>query len=216
MVNMWYRDPDTKELVQIPILTVENTDEYYVKKTGDTMEGPLGLAADSAVLSSTVAGTLGIYTKAMDALAPLYVGDPTSYDQAATKGYVDKTWQTWTPVLTGMTGTVTKARYIQIGKFVSFAIEITVSTIAGSTNLFSLPVPMAHGAERMPLSGFGSDTGVGTYVLPGWYDFATNTVRIMTTKSAANDFRLVDISPTGPFTWAAGDVIRFNGSYEAS
>ena len=125
-------------------------------------------------------------------------------------------WQNWTPTLTNHTGTINSARYTQIGKTVHFDLRVTITAVTGGL-AFTLPVTGKAGVienDRIFLSSlhmFDAGTAHHWGILTGssttnaaelWYKNGTSTAAIT--------------SPTGPFTWAAGDVYVATGTYEAA
>jgi hypothetical protein len=91
------------------------------------------------------------------------VKDPVANQDAATKKYVDDAtggaavWANYVPVLTWTTGTpsgiTTVARYIKVGKVVTFSIDIISADSNGATNLvISLPEAPANNANRIAVT----------------------------------------------------------------
>lgn len=128
-------------------------------------------------------------------------------------------WSSWTPTLTGITqgnGTV-EARYIQIGKTVHFYFLFTFGSTSGmGSTLFSLPVTAASyisAAKSMIGTATFHDTSTGfQYVGFSRLD-TTTTARGVTFSSSAGT---TNISSTVPFTWATGDTLVIQGTYEAA
>jgi hypothetical protein len=91
------------------------------------------------------------------------LGSPVASSDAATKAYVDSAggvvipWTMWSPSLTWSTGTPsgvsTIARYTQIGKVITFTIDITSTDSNGCTGLtVSLPVAPANNGNRIAVT----------------------------------------------------------------
>jgi hypothetical protein len=128
-------------------------------------------------------------------------------------------WSTWSPTMTNMTpgnGSVA-ARYVQIGRTVHYSLVITIgsTSVVGSPPKFTLPVApnssyltfrteMGRGflidvsaaVSRQPI-GFWNGSAVEIY----WWD-ATPTHQ--------------GVTATAPWTWATGDTIHLQGTYEAA
>ena len=128
-------------------------------------------------------------------------------------------WQTWAPTLSAGwangNGTWT-ARYAQLGKIVFAEGLFTVgSTTTKGTNLdISLPV----NAQANALSSCVTTNTVGgaaTYLL--WFNLNAGTQKLTCfAQSASGSFVLRNnITSTIPATWATGDIVRFNITYEA-
>ena len=131
------------------------------------------------------------------------------------------TWTTYTPVWTGVTvgnGTVT-ARYCQINKLVFWQVELVVgsTTSVGTSNVrITYPVP----AAQIHLSGNG---GQVTHEDVDGVDYIGTLIRLsgagcyVYVVGASSTYASVGpISPTVPFTWAAGDRIVIQDFYEAA
>jgi len=153
MVNMWYRDPTTKQLMQIPILTPENADGLYVNKSGDTMTGDL--KAPSVTIGdqghlATVSNAVALYKDSNPAngLANLYVLPPTQTDHAATLGYVDNRIQMGSGQTPGNVKVVTFAHPYKTPPFVIIA----ASDAYNITELVNLNARLY--AEEITTTGF--------------------------------------------------------------
>ena len=122
---------------------------------------------------------------------------------------------TWTATTTNPTlgnGTLT-GRFVQIGKTVHFSMILTLgsTTTIGSGNYrFSLPVACA-GATYSPIgsSHLRDNSGPDFRLYPAFLVTST-TVGVMNGATAAQ------LTNTTPWTWAVGDEIRVNGTYEAA
>lgn len=127
-------------------------------------------------------------------------------------------WASWTPTLTGITlgnGTVV-AKFLQIGKTVQFRFEFTMgstSVISGNPPSFSLPVPSI--ILRWRFNGETLDTGVANYPLMGRMVPANNTdvQMVLLDRTNGKDALVNNVTPYG---FGTGDIITFNGTYEAA
>lgn len=138
--------------------------------------------------------------------------DPT---KLASSGFLGA-WTTWTPTFANFTkGSATvNARYIQIGKTVHYSLEITLSgSTMGSNPTFSLPVATNTKTVMFPMGvGYILDNGTASYNMRiRWA--STTTVEMSYWNSSATG---AGISSSTPMTWANGDSISINGTYEAA
>jgi hypothetical protein len=133
-----------------------------------------------------------------------------------------KAWVAWTPTISGTgwvkgSGTVT-GRYCKIGKTVHFEINYLFSTAgsgaAGSAALtFDLPVngqttisPNYMAVQFLDSSASQGYLGIGSLTSTGVSVFAIG---------AGGTYATVTSAIAGvPFTWATGDEVRVNGTYE--
>lgn len=126
-------------------------------------------------------------------------------------------WQSWTPTFTNFTkssATIT-AKYIQIGKTVHFKLGIVLSgSTMGSNPTFTLPITSVAITSALHPLGVCvlDDTGAGTY--NGQVTWASTTTGIFRSWDANNNGAAITV--TAPFTWADGDGIFCQGSYEAA
>lgn len=132
-------------------------------------------------------------------------------------------WQDWTPTLTNITlgnGTLV-ARYIQIGKTVSFTISFTLGTTStvGTVGTFTLPVT----ANTTGYIVTFSEIGVGKAIDVGTADYtilvrlnSSTTVRPILVNAAGTYGASQGITATVPMTWTTGDQLTLTGTYEAA
>lgn len=133
------------------------------------------------------------------------------------------TWQTWAPTYTNFTlgnGTLTYAKYIQIGKTVHFRIRIVIgsgTSISGSMG-FSLPVTAATGvvdSDAMSSKCTYLDTGTASY--SGHLEFSSTTVAKYMISTANGTYTgNANVNGTVPFAFGDTDVLIAAGSYEAA
>jgi len=127
-------------------------------------------------------------------------------------------WSSYTVTTTGVTlgnGTVV-GKYQEIGKLVNVKITFTF----GSTSSFSLPrfsIPVTAVANSTAQIGFATYVDTGTELYWGICAFEnTTTVQAFSTNdTGGNPYRRY-IDNTIPFTWASGDLMLLNFSYEAA
>lgn len=125
-------------------------------------------------------------------------------------------WTSYTPTIGGWTknnGTTTGA-FIEFGKLIIFRARYTV----GSTDTIS-------GGLTMTLPVAAADAVVGDPIgVAGLVDISASSYRAWQTildDVGGGDVRFRDatgnaLNPTTPWTWATGDIISINGSYEAA
>ena len=129
-------------------------------------------------------------------------------------------WLAWTPTISG-TGWVRgtsalSGRYCKIGKTVHFEINLTLASgfTAGSAALtFDLPVngqttisPNYMAVQFLDSSASQGYLGIGSLTSTGVSVFAIGTGGTYATVTSA----IAGV----PFTWATGDEVRVNGTYE--
>lgn len=132
-------------------------------------------------------------------------------------------WDSWTPTWTNFTiGNATQAgKFIQIGKTVHFFLLLTfgsTSATSASSASFTLPVSI-HSSSTAPWT-FGQVTIKDVSAGANYYG-------LMETKTAADVYPLIANASstylqmnglvTGvPMTWATGDLLYANGTYQAA
>lgn len=167
-------------------------------------------AAGQHVFRTDLNQTL-VYDGAAAAWLPLYQGQ----------------WINYTPTLTASTTNPTLGpdaqqlgRYMQIGKTVSFNMDILVGSSGFSAGsglyIFSLPVPMLTTGPNQ--SNFQSRfTCAGSAGYFGSTDpTPVDSTHIHITYLNTSTGKLASISATSPNTFQSGDRIRLSGTYEAA
>lgn len=129
-------------------------------------------------------------------------------------------WTSWVPSLTNMTGgTVTYAKYVQIGKTVFYRFKYTLggTGISGSVS-FSLPV--TANADYTVDNDIGAAHFIdnGTQLYTGYVGAGSSTTGTFKLfgVSGSNIIGTTNLSSTAPFTWNTADYLIANGSYEAA
>lgn len=156
---------------------------------------------------ATVDGTETLTNKTLT--APVASGSLTSFGG---------TWTAFTPTITnwGVGNGTLLGRFEQRGKSVKFRIEFTVgstTTLSGILN-FALPVAANFSAgvmDAFPPVGWASLRDVSAPAQRQWMGVLSST----TTVIVADD-SLTPVQPTVPWSWATGDIIVINGTYEAA
>ena len=115
-------------------------------------------------------------------------------------------WAAWTPTWTNVSMSSTTARYTRRGKFVTFNCVGTLSSAPSGAVTVTTPTDMgsdmAHGPVRLVRSG--SWQGV-------WF-YTSASLVLVRYLDDANTWQ--NLSSTLPASWASGDKIALNGTYE--
>lgn len=136
----------------------------------------------------------------------------------------DMNWQSWTPTFGALSGgTLNYAKYIQLGKTVHFKLKYTLAG-AGVSGPITVTMPVTPNADYsdggftiVNASGLLRDASISgnrfqaAIVYSSGNEFSISCWRV----NGSNVAREVT-SSTIPFTWAAGDIIYVEGSYEAA
>lgn len=139
-------------------------------------------------------------------------------------GEIGAAWQDWTPSWTNLTagnGTLNVAKYIQIGKSVSFYLKFTLgstSSIGGSVSV-TLPVTASANEPTAAMAGMGwaryDDTGTSNFY--GVMDIISTTqMRFLVVNAAGTYATNAALTSSIPHTWANTDIISCRGFYEAA
>lgn len=119
------------------------------------------------------------------------------------------TWTSWTPTLTGFTASSIDAKFRKTpGGLCTIDVHITVSAVSGHSS-FTLP----YAASKRQFGVCGLEDINGSVFL-GVTIFASTLVYVQA-LGASNGIRAI-LSPTIPFTWAAGDLIHVSDSYQCA
>lgn len=170
----------------------------------------LALLAEDAELNA-LAGTTAAAAK-----APYY----TSTTAASTFDIIAGAWTTFTPTMSlgfALGNATYVAQYMQVGKLVVFAIEITFGTTStyGTSMGIALPVTAAANARLTGLAAIFIDAGVSNYLGV----VSSNSTTAMILRSAKTDAATgtaAGITSTSPFTFGTGDGVAISGFYEAA
>jgi hypothetical protein len=134
-------------------------------------------------------------------------------------------WADWTPTFSSLTlgnGTLV-AKYTQIGKTIHFYIRWTLGSTSSVGTGGTITGPVVPSSIYTDLrSNLGNlqlfDTSAATTVL-GYCRFEdVSTGAIRPVKYTVSGSNIVDagVTSTVPFTWATGDVMTLQGTYEAA
>jgi len=128
-------------------------------------------------------------------------------------------WDSYTPTFTNFTlgnGTITRAKYIQIGKTVHLDVVVTLgstSSVSGRIG-FSLPITSAYTFTN-PVTlcdlsaGAANSNGVANQA-------STTQLELYALNSAGTYIVRASTSSTVPGTWAAGSSFALKYTYEAA
>lgn len=138
---------------------------------------------------------------------------------------VDEAWISWTPSWTALTvgNGIVIAKYMRIGKLVTCRLKVVLgsSSSVGTGVRFSLPVTKLDYGGTVSMTPLGqsrlfdtstpANSALGTVV-------ATSTTEVsVLVDMASGTYRAgADLTATVPFTWATGDEIGLQFSYEAA
>jgi hypothetical protein len=137
-------------------------------------------------------------------------------------GPPDAAWPAWAPTWAGLTvgnGTVT-ARYTRTGRTIHYYLKVVFGSTSAVTGAVSFTLPVAPSAGRTASIDIPSkvqilDTGFGSFT-GGTVWTAGSTVFIQVNGGAGTYAQLLNLSATIPMTWATGDAIVVDGTYEAA
>lgn len=130
-------------------------------------------------------------------------------------------WASWTPTWSGVSGgTNNFARYVQVGKLVTFRIQYTLAGAGVSGNTaFSLPVTASSNqAGDLAVAGTGAYLDAANNIYFAILNVATTTVmtiRPLVVNATYGTYGGA-ASATAPFTFGNADTITAAGTYEAA
>lgn len=134
-----------------------------------------------------------------------------------------QTWSSWTPTWTNLSvgnGTVA-ARYTQIGKLVTCRLTLVFGSTTSITGVvsFSLPVTSVTYAGTALTQPLGTVIlyDLGTALFAGRIRWASTTTAQPLVENTTGTYSvLTTLSSTVPFTWAAGDELQAEFTFEAA
>lgn len=142
-------------------------------------------------------------------------GDPTDLTAAQVGAIISPAWTPYTPTFSQtatITKTVTFARYIQIGKMVTFQVALA-ATSAGTAGAFvrvGLPVAPLNDNQTV-FAAFSDASPAAAYVMLGFTKTGTNDMIFLNDASGTSAF-----GNAPAVTVASGDSIFCGGTYEAA
>jgi hypothetical protein len=134
-----------------------------------------------------------------------------------------KAWVAYTPTVTNVTkgtGPTESYTYCQLGKTVIVRLKLTLGTSGAVTGVptFTLPVTASATANDSKVrNGFCQLNDSGTSIYYGDCGLASTTTVTPQVYNAASTYLTASpISATVPFTFAVGDAITMQFTYEAA
>lgn len=128
-------------------------------------------------------------------------------------------WQSWTPSYTNLTlvNATVNAKYLQIGKTVSFYIRIILGSgsIMGTNPTFTLPVTATDFSGNDVL-GSGTFNNAGTGYFGAGLLNSTTVCRLIAIDTSSAAGALLNITASVPFVWTTGSFFQITGTYEAA
>jgi hypothetical protein len=128
-------------------------------------------------------------------------------------------WTSWTPTWTNLTvgNGILTARYVKVGKFVAFNLQLVFgSTTAITGTDVSASVPVSQAAANGVFSGSGLFLDTGTAVIPAFVEISGGQIYMRGIRTDATYASWALLTTTVPFTWTTNDAIRASGIYEAA
>lgn len=127
----------------------------------------------------------------------------------------DTQWQSYTPTRVSNSGGVLTAKYLRTGKKVDVIIRVVGGTISGLNPSFSLPFASGDSnIQWLPGTVLMRDDSAAQEILGVVRRPNSSTVVPYSILTGDVHASFGSISGTGPFTWAANDVLELAFSYE--
>lgn len=123
-------------------------------------------------------------------------------------------WQSYTPTLTNVSATIIEARYTRRGNSVRVVGQINLT--AAPTNIFyiSAPVVARDSAAGDVVAGNALAVDTSATIRMGGITYVDTLLDRFAFAGFGGVGNGGDAAPTVPFTWASGDVLRFDAEYE--
>ena len=125
-------------------------------------------------------------------------------------------WTSYTPSWTNITvgnGTVT-AKYMAVGKTVSFMINFTLGSTSSIGSLASVTLPVTAASGSYVFNGWAGDAGTQDYILA--VRSSGSSANIYAVGAGSANATVIFTSSTVPFTWGSNDYLLISGTYEAA
>jgi hypothetical protein len=144
----------------------------------------------------------------------------TADSGAATGLKYSPDWTTFTPTFTNLTlgnGTVSNARYLQVGKLVNVHLNIQLGSTSSVSGAFRIELPVtAKNTESWITAAQYQKSGGGGFWVGYGYIFSTAAIQFYVIDASTTDAKFRATSSTVPFTWASGDYIDIDFTYGAA
>ena len=141
----------------------------------------------------------------------------TGIDTSTGKGLI--AWQSYTPTFANFTlgnGTLTRAKYCQIGKSVFLDILVTLGSTSTVTGRIGLSLPVTA-SSAFPTTGAMCGLVAGATNSNGVAVMASTTLIELYAQGAAGTYiNNINTGATVPGTWAANSFYGFKMTYEAA
>lgn len=132
-------------------------------------------------------------------------------------------WTDYTPTFTNFTlgnGTITYAKYKQLGKTVHVSLLVTMGTTSamGTQPIFTLPVNAAsYYVPDKSYVGNGNTIDTGTADYPALVSIKSSTTAVLfISLTTTTHAQTANITASTPFTWTTGDRWTADFTYEAA
>jgi len=128
----------------------------------------------------------------------------------------EEAWSSWTPTTSGITignGTLV-AKYTKLGKTVNFNLKFVFGSTSAITGTPVFSPPVAAADTHNALQAIVEDSG--TALLCAIATLVAGNIYVYAAGAATSYVSQTNMSATVPMTWAAGDVLYINGTYQAS
>ena len=127
-------------------------------------------------------------------------------------------WPSYTPTISGWTlGNGTLAGYaLQAGKDIRFRIEYTVGSTDTKSGTLAFALPVAARWAATPLTALPPVGQAALRDVSAPAGRARSVILLTSSTCQIVDEAFSAVTHTVPWTWATGDLIVVNGSYEAA
>lgn len=133
-------------------------------------------------------------------------------------------WTSWTPSWTNVTtgnGTLSYAKYTQVGKTIHFRLKFILGTTSSVGGVITFSAPATINSDYAATDWINSvtmfyDANVTTPYQGNAYTPSTTTIALRALHTDGTRGNNEATSNTNPFTWTTSDVIYCSGTYEAA
>lgn len=180
---------------------------FYTRQDGVLSWGPGGVTSPDTNLYRSAADTLKTDDNFIVTGALMVSGSLAGVGGA---------WTSYTPALTNCTSPITSAKYVQVGKRVTFYVTLTL-TAAQVAGLVGIALPVTASAVMSgTFRAVVSDASPAAFYTMLAFQTTTGRVDLYAENAAGTYTTNTATSSTVPITFATGDVIYLSGDYEAA